>query len=99
MGKRKIVWTGKARIKLFEILEFYAHRNKSKTYSVKLYNRFQKKLAILVKQPEIGIKTEIESVRGLIIDNYIFFYEFDKERIIIHTLWDCSQNPDDLRIK
>ena len=99
MGKRKIIWSSKANRKLFEIMEFYAQRNKSKTYSVKLYQRFKKELTILIKQPEIGIKTEIESVRGLIVDDYILFYEFDSERIIVLTLWDCRQNPDDLRIK
>ncbi len=80
-------------------MEFYAQRNKSKTYSIKLYQRFKKELSILVKQPEIGIKTEIESVRGLIVDDFILFYEFDRERIILHTLWDSRQNPDDLSIK
>ncbi len=99
MGKRKIIWTSKANRKLLEILEYYAHRNRNKTYSIKLYNRFRKELLTLVKQPEIGIKTEIESVRGLIVADYILFYEFDDERIIVHTLWDCSQNPDDLKIK
>ena len=80
-------------------MEFYAQRNKSKTYSIKLYQRFKKELSILVKQPEIGIKTEIESVRGLIVYDFILFYEFDRERIILHTLWDSRQNPDDLSIK
>lgn len=80
-------------------MEFYAQRNKSKTYSTKLYQRIKKELSILIKQPEIGIKTEIESVRGLIVDDYILFYEFDSEKIIIHTLWDCRQNSDDLQIK
>ena len=99
MGKRKIIWSNKANRKLFEILEFYAQRNKSKTYSIKLYQRFKNELSILIKQPDIGIKTEIESVRGLIVDDYILFYEFDSEKIIIHTLWDCRQNPNNLRIK
>ena len=99
MGKRKIIWSSKANRKLIEILEFYAQRNKSKTHSIKLYQRFKKELLILVKHPEIGIKTEIESVRGLIVYDYIIFYEFDSERIIVHTLWDCRQNPDDLRVK
>ena len=80
-------------------MEYYYQRNKSKTYSIKLYQRVNKELKILIKQPEIGIKTEIESVRGLIIEDYILFYEYNNERIIIHTLWDCRQNPDDLKIK
>lgn len=66
---------------------------------LKLFQRFNKELRILIKQPEIGIKTDIDSVRGLIIEDYILFYEVDNEKIIVHTLWDCRQNPDNLRIK
>ncbi len=99
MAKQKIIWSGKAKKKLIKILEFYAERNKSKFYSAKLYQRFNKELKILLKQPDIGIKTEIESVRGLIVDDYILFYECNSEFIIIHTIWDCRQNPNDFQIK
>jgi len=99
MVKRKIVWSHRANIKLFAILEFYAERNKSTTYSKKLYKKFTKELSLLIKQPEIGIKTDIDSVRGLIVDDFILFYEVTPELILVHTLWDCRQNPDDLRIK
>jgi len=99
MVKRKIVWSHRANIKLFAILEFYAERNKSSTYSKKLYKKFTKELSLLIKQPEIGIKTELDSVRGLIVDDFILFYEVSSELILVHTLWDCRQNPDDLRIK
>ena len=47
----------------------------------------------------MGIKSDIDGVRGLIIDNFILFYEIDKESIIIHYIWDSRQNPDDLKIK
>ena len=99
MAKRTIVWSQRANIKLFEILDFYTERNKSKTYSRKLYEKFSKEVSLLLKQPEIGIKTDYESVRGLIVDEYILFYEITPDRIIIHTVWDCRQNPDDLIIK
>ncbi len=81
------------------ILEFYTERNKSKTYSKKLYTKFNKELSLPLKQPEIGIKTELDSVRGLIVEEFILFYEVTDEMIIIHTLWDSRQNPADLRIK
>ncbi len=99
MVKRKIIWSNRARIKLFEILEYYTERNKSKAYAAKLYQRLNKELKVLHKQPDIGLNSEIESVRGLIIENYILFYEYDNENIIIHSIWDCRQNPEDLRIK
>ena len=81
------------------ILEFYSERNKSKTYSKKLYTKFNKELSLLVNQPEIGIKTELESVHGLIVEEFILFYEVTTEMIIVHTLWDSRQTPSELRIK
>jgi plasmid stabilization system protein ParE len=99
MGKGKIIWSLSAKSKLFKILEFYSARNKSKSYSVKLYGRFRTELAILLNQPEIGVKTEIENVRGFIIEHFIFFYEPQGKNIIVHTLWDSRQNPTDLKIK
>ena len=99
MAKRKIIWSHRARIKLLMIFEFYTERNKSKTYSKKLYAKFNKELSLLLNQPEIGIKTELEAVRGLIVDEFILFYEVTAEMIIVHTLWDSRQNPTDLKIK
>jgi plasmid stabilization system protein ParE len=98
MAKRKIVWSQHAKIKLYETLKFFAERNKSKVYSEKLYRNINKELKLLVNHPNLGIKTEIESIRGLIIGDYILFYETTSTKIIIHTLWDCKQNPDDLKI-
>lgn len=99
MAKRKIIWSHRAQIKLYDILKFFADRNKSKIYSDKLYKRFNEELKLLLRNPEIGVLTDMVSVRGLIIDDYILYYEITDKLIIIHTLWDCKQNPDDLVIK
>jgi len=99
MAKRKIIWSHRARIKLYEILEYYAQRNKSKVYSAKIYNKLNFEIKLLINQPNLGIKTEIEQVRGLIVGNYIIFYEDTIDNIIVHTLWDSRQNPEDLKIK
>jgi plasmid stabilization system protein ParE len=99
MAKHKIVWSHRAEIKLFEILDYYLNRNKSNTYSKKLYKKFNKELSLLIKQPEIGIMTDMDNVRGLIVDEYILFYEVTSEMIVVHNVWDCRQNPDDLKIK
>ena len=98
MAQRTIIWSRLATNKLYSILEFYILRNKSKTYSAKLYQRFNKELKILLKQPDVGLNTEIIPVRGLIVDDYILFYEYSNGKIIVHSVWDCRQNPDDLRI-
>ncbi|MGK6351618.1 type II toxin-antitoxin system RelE/ParE family toxin [Parapedobacter sp. DT-150] len=99
MAKKKIVWSHKARIKLFEIMEFYAKRNQSTAYSTKLYKLFTKNTRLLLKHPKLGIKTSVEEVRGLIISDYILFYEFIDDTLVIHTLWPCKQNLEDLVIK
>ena len=99
MAQSKIIWSHRARIKLYSILEFYADRNKSKIYSAKLYTRFNKEIKLLAKHPNLGIKTEIESVRGLIVGEFIIYYEHQNNTIIIHTIWDSRQNPDNLTIR
>jgi len=76
MAKRKLIWSQNAKIKLFEILDYFNDRNKSNIYSKKLYRKISKGVSILIKQFESGIKSDFESIRGLIIDNYILFYEF-----------------------
>ncbi|MDD4672668.1 MAG: type II toxin-antitoxin system RelE/ParE family toxin [Bacteroidales bacterium] len=99
MVKRKIVWSNNAKTKLFKILEYYTERNKSATYSKKLYKKLFEKLVLLEKQPEIGIKTDYEGIRGLIVDEYILFYEIYPDMLVVHTIWDCRQNPNSLVIE
>ena len=56
MAKRKLVWTHTAKIKLFQILDFYKIRNGNATYAIKLFQKIRTDLALILKQPEIGIK-------------------------------------------
>ena len=99
MAKRKIIWSNRAKIKRYEILKYYIDRNKSYTFSRKLNSRINKELKLLLTYPNLGIKTNIEGVRGLIIENFILFYELDKKVIIVHYIWDSRQNPETLKIK
>jgi plasmid stabilization system protein ParE len=99
MAKRKIIWSNRAKIKRYEILWYYIERNKSNTYSKKLNIRFNKELRLLIKYPDLGINTDIKRVRGLIIEHFILFYEFNQNIIIVHYLWDSRQNPEELKIK
>ena len=99
MAKCKIIWSNRAKIRLFAILDFYILRNNSKTYSIKLQKLISKEVNLLLKQPDLGLKTSEDTTRGLIIENYIVYYEITDDKIIIHTIWDSRQNPDNKIIK
>ena len=98
MDRPSIIWSNKAKIKLFKILQFYAERNKSNSFSIKLYQRINKEIRKLRDHPNIGINTDSEMIKALIVDNYLIYYEFTNEYIVIHTIWDSRQNPENLKI-
>lgn len=98
MAKREVIWTNVSEIQLQQILEFFTTRNKSGLYSRKLYKKFKTELKNASKNPDIGKKTKLNQIRGLIIEDYIIFYEILEESIMILKVWDCRQNPDKLNI-
>ena len=81
-----------------EILEFFIVRNESNLYSLKLYNKFKSELKIAAQNPEIGIKTKLDQIRGLIVGDYILFYEILNDKILVLKVWDSKQNPEKLDI-
>jgi plasmid stabilization system protein ParE len=99
MAKREVIWTKNSEIQLQQILEFFIKRNKSGLYSRKLYNKIKKELLTVSKNPELGLKTKLDQIRGLIIEDYILFYEILENQIVILKVWDCRQNPDKLNIQ
>jgi plasmid stabilization system protein ParE len=99
MAQRKIIWSKRATIKLYNILEFYILRNKSKTYSSRLYTKINKEIKLLQNSPELGIKTTEEAIRGLIVESYIIYYQVTENEIVIHSIWDFRQNPENKIIK
>jgi toxin YoeB len=99
MAKRKIVWSNRSIKRLYGILEFYDQRNKSKTFSKKLYQLLQKQVKVLIKFPEIGLKTTDKTTRGLIVADCIIYYQITEVKIIIHTVRDSNQYPDSKSIK
>ncbi len=99
MAKLNVIWSNRAKIKRFEILSFYNSRNKSNKFSKNLNHKINREIKLLSKYPNIGIKTDIENVRGLIIDNIVLYYEITQNTIMVLFLWDSRQNPMDLKIK
>ena len=96
MAKRKIVWSSKAKLDLFSILEYFYIRNGSKTYSVKLNAKISRAVRLLSNHPFLGLQSDIEKVRTLVEGDYAIFYQVENEIIRITTIWDCRQDPENL---
>ena len=99
MVKRKIIWSKRAKLDLFEILDFFYVRNGNKTYCKKLNSAFRKSIRLLEKHSDIGVCTDIQDIRNLIEGDYSIFYEIKSDTIEIITIRDNRQNPDELYLK
>ena len=97
MVARRIVWSTSAKLLLKTIFEYFNFRNKSKIYCLKLNALIQTELKKLLQQPNIGKKTDLINVRGLLIEIYYIFYEINETHIIILSVWDTRQNPKRLK--
>lgn len=86
MAKSKIIWSGRAKKNLYNILEFYIRRDKNKTYSKGIYNALYKNIKTLRKNPYKGLITNKESVYGLLIESCLICYEISDQRIVIHSV-------------
>jgi plasmid stabilization system protein ParE len=95
---RRIIWTSRAELVFSWILEFYFKRNGTKLYSHKLNDEIKKIIKLLLKHPYLGKKTEIENVHVLVKGDFKIFYKIEPEEIVILMVWDCRQDPDDLKI-
>jgi len=98
MVRQRVIWSSRAKLDLFEILNFYYKRNGSKTYSFKLNSSFRQALKLLEKYPQLGVQTDIPAIRILIEANFAIFYEIRPGQIEISSIWDCRQSPESLKL-
>ena len=97
MAKRKVIWSLRAHQDRLEILEYWIKRNKSKTYSEKLYSLINSSVELIAEHPEIGRTTDEPGVRLKIVRDYYLVYEDDGEYLNILAIWDTRQNPAKLK--
>jgi addiction module RelE/StbE family toxin len=93
---RQIIWTQKAQRDRLEIFSFWNSRNKSVIYSKKLNELFKESLLLICKYPLIGMLTNKEDVRIKVLRDYLIIYEITTSEIVVLSIWDCRQNPEDL---
>lgn len=96
---KKIIWSRQATIALFEILEYWDDRNKSKVYSSKLFRQLQSDAKSILNFPLKGKKIEGRNVRFVVSGVYLLIYRINKENIEIVELWDGRRNPEDLDLR
>jgi hypothetical protein len=79
------------------IKQFYDERNKNSDYSKKLLRVFRDAANVIEKQPEIGKNTDYKGVKGLIVIDYLLFYEVLENHILILMVWDCRRDPSQIK--
>lgn len=95
MVKYKVEWSIEARLDLFDILEFYYQRNGNAIYSRKLNSKINKSLKLAIKNPLLGLQTDIGSVRAIVTGDYQIVYEIIEKVLLVVMVWDCRRNPED----
>lgn len=96
MAKKPVIWSVRAQHDRIAILKYWIERNKSKTYSEKLFVLFNQAADLISDHPRIGKPTNYGNVRFKIVRDYLLFYEEMENVIEVLLVWDSRQNPDKL---
>ena len=93
MAQRKVRWTRTADIQYVGILEYWAKRNKSATYSKKLIRIVAKRTKQIADTPFIFKEADFKDTRMASLGNFSIFYKVTDEEIVITAFWDNRQDP------
>jgi addiction module RelE/StbE family toxin len=93
---RQIIWTERAQKDRIAILTYWNRRNESAVFSKKLNRLIIESLDLILKYPLIGKLTDKENIRIKVLRDYLIIYEITIKEIVVLSLWDCRQNPNDL---
>ena len=96
MAKRNVIWTRTADIQFVGILEYWAKRNKSATFSKKLLKLVSQKTKLVAERPLLYKATDFKDVRVASMGNFNFYYKVTEKEIIITAFWDNRQDPKQL---
>ena len=96
MEKKKVIWTQKAEIQMYTIMDYYAERNKSDFYSLKLHHDIKQKLHKLNFTTALPKKSSIKGLFYFIHNHISIFFLVHKEQLVVVLVWDERRNPKDL---
>ena len=96
MAKKSVVWTETAIKQRRKILKYWTIRNKSTAYSEKLIILIYERVHLISNYPEAGKATNHLDTREAAMGNFSIYYKNESTRIVITSLWDNRQNPENL---
>lgn len=93
MDKRVIIWTLSSTKDLKTIFSYYNSRNRSNTYSRKLYEEMTLLMNKIAQFPFIGKMTDKENIRYAVVKEYLLFYQINDNDISVLKVWNSRRNP------
>jgi plasmid stabilization system protein ParE len=93
MAGKTVIWTDDAKSDLYDILEYWDDRNRSKAFSTKLLREFDDAAERIGSYPFHGKEAEVEDVCYIIVRHYAITYHLSENIIHIISVWDERRNP------
>jgi plasmid stabilization system protein ParE len=96
MARKKVVLTSEAKQSILEILDFYIQQNGNAVYSNKLAKQIKSTIKLIAQYNFMDKQTNLENIRVYIQERNAIFYEFNNNKLIVHLVWDCRRDPNQL---
>lgn len=93
MAKRIVNWSLEASMDMIEIIEFYNNRNKSKTFSAKLYKGIQLKLKKLDFSIAYPKKTSDKKLFYFTYNHILVGFDIVENTLKVQLVIDERRNP------
>ena len=93
---KKIIWSKTAKASKRDILIYWNNRNKSNIFSQIVDKLIHDGIKSISEFPASGKVTSNKGIRIKIVRDYLVFYKFNSEEILILLIWDGRRNPKDL---
>lgn len=93
MAKHDVIWTKTADLQFVGILDYWAKRNHSTTYSKKLIRIVSERTRQIAQNPFSYKSTDFKDTRVVSLGNFSVYYKVSDEQVIITAFWDNRQDP------
>ena len=93
MEEKEVIWTNSAKKQLFTIMDYYAKRNKSDVYSLKLESNIKAKIKSINLKIALPRKTGVENLFYFTFNHIATFFSIQNSIITVKLVIDERRNP------